>query len=244
MTGTYSSSLWHELWQEVVAHSVPAAPPAPRSLWPVPLLVALVVLVPSARRWGRALGTVVHEAAHAVVGMLVGRRFHGFTVARDLSGAAVTSGPQRGLGRVLTSWAGYPAPALLGTALAVAALRGWVGLVLAALCGGLLLLMTMSRSWRTAVLVGLCALLFLGLWWWGDAVLPLRAGVLAGVGVVLLLSAWDALLDVARSRDGGQDHRTLARITVLPAWVWVGSWGLVCAACTWVVLQAVLGTRP
>lgn len=243
MTGA-DSSLWRELWLAVVAHSVPTSPPALGGLWPVPLLTVLFVLVPRARHLGRALGTVVHEAAHAVVGVLVGRRFHGFTVASDLSGVAVTSGPQRGLGRVLTSWAGYPAPALLGAGLTAAALRGWAGMVLAVLCVGLLLLLVMSRSLRTALLVGMCVLLFLGLWWWGDALLPLRAGVLAGVGMVLLLSAWDALLDVARSRDGGQDHRTLERITVLPAWLWVGSWLLVCTVCTWAVLQTALPLRP
>ena len=43
-----------------------------------------------------------------------GRRFTGFVLRGDMSGHAVTVGPARGLGRVLTTWAGYPAPAVVG----------------------------------------------------------------------------------------------------------------------------------
>ncbi|SPT53580.1 Uncharacterised protein [Actinomyces bovis] len=233
--------LWQQLWQTVVDHSARTTPPEPATLWPVIVLVVLVIAVPQARRWGRALGTIVHEAGHAVVGMAVGRRFHGFTVAHDLSGAAVTSGPERGLGRTLTSWSGYPAPALLGAVLTASALRGWAGTTLAGMALGLLFLLLMSRSLRTVGLVALVALLTAALWWWGDAVVPLRDGVVAGLGLVLLLGAWDALLDVARSRDAGQDHRTLARITFLPAWFWLGTWVVACAACTWAVVRAGAG---
>ncbi|WP_196717224.1 M50 family metallopeptidase [Actinomyces trachealis] len=237
MDGT-APNTWQQIWQAVVDHSVHTNPPTPGSLWPVIVLVVLVIAVPQARRWGRALGTIVHEAGHAVVGLAVGRRFHGFTVARDLSGTAVTSGPERGVGRALTSWSGYPAPAFLGAVLTATALRGWVGASLAGLTLSLLLLLLMSRSLRTLGMVGLVALLTLTLWWWGDAVVPLRGGVVAGIGVVLLLGAWDALLDVAHSHDSSQDHRTLARITFLPAWFWLGTWVVVCAACTWVVVRA------
>lgn len=217
---------------------------APGPLWPALVLVAAVLLVPSARRWGRAAGTIVHETGHAIVGILVGRRFHGFTVGKDLSGAAVTSGRERGLGRVLTTWAGYPAPAALGAGLVVAALRGWAGVVTAACTVALLLLLVMARSWRTGGLVLLAAVTTGLTWWFGDTVVdvPLRAGIVAGAGLVLLLAAWDALIDVARSCDRTQDPGTLARLTPLPAWFWIATWGVANGAATWAVWRAGAGT--
>ena len=213
---------------------------APGPLWPALVLVAAVLLIPAARRWGRAAGTIVHETGHAVVGILVGRRFHGFTVGKDLSGAAVTSGRERGLGRALTTWAGYPAPAVVGAGLTVAALRGWAGVVTAACTVALLLLLVMARSWRPGALVLLAAAACGLTWWFGDALVqvPLRAGIVAGVGLVLLLAAWDALIDVARSRDRTQDPGTLAALTHLPAWFWIATWVLADGAATWAVWRA------
>lgn len=217
---------------------------APGPLWPALVLVVAVLLVPSARRWGRAAGTIVHESGHALVGVLVGRRFHGFTVGKDLSGAAVTSGRERGLGRILTTWAGYPAPAALGAGLVLAALHGWAGVVTAVCTVALLLLLVMARSGRTVGLVLLAAVATGLTWWFGDAVVgvPLRTGIVAGVGLVLLLAAWDSLIDVARSRDRTQDPGTLARLTHLPAWLWITTWGVADGAATWAVWCAGAGT--
>lgn len=230
-------------WDTLVQVVARADPPGAHALWPALVLVATVILVPSLRRWGRALGTIVHESGHAVVGMLVGRRFHGFTVGKDLSGAAVTSGRERGPGRVLTTWAGYPAPAALGAGLVIAALSGWAGAVTAAGTVALLLLLVMARSWRTGALVLLAALLTGLTCWFGDAVagLPLRAGLVVGVGLVLLLVAWDSLVDVARSRDRTQDPGTLAALTHLPSWFWIATWVVADGAATWAVWRAGAG---
>lgn len=221
------------LWQEVLERTRPGAVPQARALWPALGLLVLVLALPTARRWGRTLVTVVHEAGHAGVGLLCGRRFRGFVVERDLSGHAVTSGRDRGLGRVVTSWAGYPAPAVLGAGVLAGALRGWAGMVLGV---GLLLLLgllVMSRSVRTAFVVLVAGCLVGGTWWWGGDV---RAGVVAGCGLVLLVGAWGSLADVTRSHDGAQDHRTLARLTPLPAVFWLLSWFLVDAAATVLVV--------
>lgn len=114
-------------WSQVAQRAEPAVLV---SLWPALVILLLTLAWPPAHRWGRTLVTVVHEAGHAAVGILVGRRFWGFVVSKDLSGHAVTAGKPRGLGRVLTTWASYPAPALLGAAVVAAALRGWSGVVL------------------------------------------------------------------------------------------------------------------
>jgi len=138
---------------------------------------------------------------------------------------------------VATSWAGYPAPAVLGAVVVLLALKGWASAVL--LLGLVLLavLLVMSRSVRTVVLVLLVAALTGALWWWGG---QWRDGVVAGTGLALLVGAWDSLRDVAASRDPSQDHRTLAHLTRVPAGVWLASWFLVDAVATGVIVALVL----
>ena len=168
--------------------------------------------------------------------LMVGRRFLGFVVSRDLSGHAVTAGKPTGPGRVATSWAGYPAPAILGTVVVLLALHGWASAVLLLGLVILAVLLVMSRSVRTVLLVLLVAALTGALWWWGGS---WRDGVVAGVGLALIVGAWDSLRDVAVSRDPQQDHRTLAQLTGVPAGVWLATWFLVDAVATGVVVLAV-----
>ena len=75
------------------------------ALWSALAVLAAVLVVPTARRWGRTLVTIVHEAGHAGAGVLVGRRFQGFVVEKNLAGHAVTAGKERGPGRIFTTWA-------------------------------------------------------------------------------------------------------------------------------------------
>ena len=99
----------------------------------------------------------------------------------------------------------------------------------------LAVLLVMSRSVRTVLLVLLVAALTGALWWWGG---QWRDGVVAGVGLALLVGAWDSLRDVAASRDPQQDHRTLAHLTRVPAGLWLASWFLVDALATGIVVLA------
>ena len=231
MSGSDLSS-WSDSF--VARLSVDVSPQA-RTLWPALVILALAFAVPAARRWGRTLVTIVHEAGHAAVGIACGRRFQGFVVRQDMSGHAITSGRPTGPGRVLTSWAGYPAPAVFGALLVAGALNSWSGPILGAVTLMLAILLVMSRSVRTVVLVLLVAALTGALWWWGG---QWRDGVVAGTGLALLVGAWDSLRDVAASRDPSQDHRTLAHLTRVPAGVWLATWFLVDAAATGVVVLA------
>jgi len=58
--------------------------------------------------------TLVHEAGHAVVAVLTGRRLNGIRLHSDTSGLTVSSGKPRGAGMIATAAAGYLAPAALG----------------------------------------------------------------------------------------------------------------------------------
>ena len=150
---------WTDTWNDLLARASSVVGLDPGVLWPALAILLIVLVWAPARRWGRTLVTIVHEAGHAAVGLMVGRRFLGFVVSRDLSGHAVTAGKPTGPGRVATSWAGYPAPAVLGAVVVLLALKGWASAVL--LLGLVLLavLLVMSRSVRTVLLVLLVAVL-------------------------------------------------------------------------------------
>lgn len=196
-----------------------------------------VVLVPQAWRVARLGVTLVHELGHAVIGVAVGRRFTGFVLRGDASGHAVTHGRGRGPGLAATTWAGYPAPALLAAGLAAATGRGWAAPVLAVLGLVLVVALVRVRSVLTGVvtigtLAGVAAL-----WWWGEG--HLQAQVLVGAAAVLLVGAWRHVVVAARDTSPGNDARVLARLTRLPRVVWLATFVLVCAGAAWVVLDAV-----
>ena len=190
----------------------------------------LVVAVPAVWQVIRLAVTLVHELGHAVVGIAVGRRFTGFVLRGDMSGHAVTVGPPRGLGRVLTTWAGYPAPAVVGAGLVWTAGRGWGAPVLAATIVVLLVALVRVRSLLTAVVMLVALGATAALWWWRDD--DLQAQVLVGAGIVLLVGAWRHLGAVLRTRDRASDPGVLATLTHLPRVLWNASFVLVCVAAT------------
>lgn len=184
--------------------------------------VALLLVVSSTTWPTVRLGvTVVHEAGHAVVAVLVGRRLQGIRLHRDTSGVTVSRGRPTGPGMVATLAAGYLAPAAVGVGAA---------LVLA--------------SGRAVALLWLVLVLLVALLVWvrnGYGVLTL---LVAGAGVVLLtryaspeaqvlvayLVAWLLLLaaprpvlellTAGRQRSRTSDPDQLARLTRVPAVVW------------------------
>lgn len=230
-----------EVWDRVL-------PVPPVTLTASGVLVVLVVaLVAVAVRpvWSvlRLGVTLVHELGHAVVGMLCGRRFTGFVLRGDMSGHAVTVGPARGAGRVATTWAGYPMPALVSAAAVWLAVRGWAPPVLTVVLAVLVVAVLRVRSVLTGVVV-LAAGLATGALWWGGSD-RLQAQVLVGAGVVLVVGAWRHLAAVVRARGRGvSDPDVLARLTPVPRAAWVLSFVLVCAAATWVVVATVLAAWP
>ncbi len=183
--------------------------------------------------------TLVHELGHAGVGVLCGRRFTGFVLRGDMSGHAVTVGPARGTGRVLTTWAGYPAPALVGAVLVWLAVRGWAAPALTVVLALLLLAALWVRSVLTVVVV-LGALAGAGALWWAGAA-QLQAQVLVAVGVVLVVGAWRHLGAVlAAPADRVSDPAVLARLTRVPRLLWNASFVLACGVVTWWALRTVL----
>lgn len=230
--------------REVWLHVLPVDPV---SLAGTPVLIALVaaVLAVAVRPvWGvlRLGVTLVHELGHALVGVLSGRRFTGFVLRGDMSGHAVTVGPARGPGRVLTTWAGYPMPAVVGAATVWLAVRGWGPPLLTAVLAVLLASVLRVRSVLTGVVVAAVVVAAGALWWAGSD--RLQAQVLVGVGIVLVVGAWRHLAAVASAPDRGtSDPAVLARLTHVPRGLWLLTFALVCAGATWVVAETVWAAR-
>jgi len=194
-------------------------------------LLLVVVAWPQVR-----LGiTVVHEAGHALVAVLVGRRLSGVRLHSDTSGLTVSRGRPRGPGMVAMLAAGYLAPALLG--LLAAYLLGdgrGVGLLwlLVLLLAGLLVWVRNGYGLLVVLLGGVA---LFALTWWGSAQAQSVAAYL--VAWVLLLAAPRPLLELlaqGRRRRRTSDPDQLAALTHVPALLW--SLLLLAASCAGMVL--------
>jgi Peptidase M50B-like len=221
-------NLGRAVWERVVPSSAPDA-----GWWVLIALAAaaVIVVLPPLWRLARLAVTIVHELGHALVGMLMGRRFTGFVVSADMSGHAVTVGPRRGFGRIASTWAGYPAPAILGTVLVQVALFGWARTALFAALVVLAGSLVFTRSGHTFLAVLATAAGVGAVWWWGSP--ALNALITLALGVFLLLGAWRHLGAVMRGGGRSDDPGQLAQLTPLPGWLWNLGYVLVLAACSW-----------
>src|SRR3954447_18875085 len=185
---------------------------------------AVLVLSPVFWRATRNVVTIAHEGAHGVVALAAGRRLCGIRLHSGTSGLTVPAGRPTGAGMVLTCAAGYVGPALFGLGAAALLAAGhavgvlWALLVLLAL----LLLQIRNLYGLWAVLVTGAALGAVTTW------LPPagQAAVAAAVTWFLLLAAPRTVLELqaARRRRAAPDSDAdqLARLTRLPALLWVG----------------------
>jgi len=214
-----------------VAHVVTLAP---SRVVAVVVLAVVLVLVPALWMRLRLGVTLVHELGHAVVGLAVGRHFDGFVLRGDMSGHAVTRGRARGVGRVATTWAGYPAPAVLGALLVWSAGRGWAAPVVTGALAVLLLAATRVRSLLTALVVALALAGSAALWWWRDD--ATQEAVLLGLGVAVVLGGWRHLVALAGDHSATSDPAVLAALTHVPRLLWTATFVLVHGAAGWLVV--------
>jgi hypothetical protein len=215
-----------EVWQRALTTQ-----PAP-SGWVIAItavLAALLVWAPGAWPITRHVVTIAHEAAHGVAALMSGRRLHGIRLHSDTSGLTVSAGRTTGPGMILTTAAGYVGPGLLG--LAAAALLSHhraVGLLWALLIF-LALLLIQVRNWfgLWSILVS-AAVVFAVSWWLEPQV---QSAFAYSLTWFLLLAAPRPVLELQRQRRSGRgatsDADQLARLTMLPAIVWVGFFLLV-----------------
>jgi Peptidase M50B-like len=213
-------------WAQVTA-TVPDL--SPTVLWGTAAASALLVLSPALWRLTRHVVTIAHEGAHGLVALTAGRRLSGIRLHSDTSGLTVSAGRPAGLGMVLTLVAGYTGPGLFGLAAAALLAAGHAVGLLWALLGLLALLLVQIRNWYglwSVLVTG--AVVFAATWW-----LPPegQAAFAALATWFLLLAAPRTVVELQSSRRRraapDSDADQLARLTNLPAIVWVGVFLLV-----------------
>jgi len=216
-------------------------------MWVLAVGTAAVVLTWSrlGYRLVRHLATLLHEAGHAIVGVLVGRKLRGIRLHSDTSGLTVSRGKPTGPGMVATLLAGYPAPAVVGLAGAWLVSAGYAAGMLWALVLLCALMLVFIRNFY-----GLWVILVTGV---GVAVLSWTASaeILSITAYLmvwsLLLVAPRAVVELQRSRrrqrsSTSSDADQLARLTQIPAGFWIAVFWLICAGCLvlggWFLLDA------
>jgi len=185
----------------------------------------------------RHIVTLAHEAGHAVVGVLVGRRLHGIQLHTDTSGVTTTTGAKWGLGATLTTFAGYPAPAATAGLILLAVFTSKAYLATGILLAVLVVLLLFTRNmWGwiiTGTVIGILALAL----WKGSPLLTQI--VLLSIAALLAAGSYRTIWEERTGRKHGQtgsDVQSLAERTGVPATVW---WGLMMIVTTaWVVLPA------
>ncbi|GHS86003.1 membrane protein [Actinomycetota bacterium] len=226
------SSLPGEIWARATTVQEPASA---RVVLATAGVALLCLVVPTLWHLTRHALTIVHEAAHAGVAVLTGRRLTGIRVHSDTSGLTLSVGRPRGPGMVATAFAGYVGPALLGLGSAWLLGRGYAVGLLWLLVVVIALVLVMVRNWYGLWTVLVTAAVLVGVSWWGTA--PVQSAFAYAVTWFLLLGAPRAVLELQvsrrRARSGGRragssDADILARLTRVPAVIWVGVFLVVC----------------
>lgn len=222
-----------DAWQDI---TTPQPVPSSTTVLLTAAGVLLVLLVPAAWHVARHGLTIVHEAAHAAVAVLVGRRLSGIRVHSDTSGLTVSVGKPRGPGMVATVAAGYTGPALLGVGAAWLLSRGYAVALLWILLVVLVLVLVQIRNWYGLWAVLVTGALLVAVTVWGSATVQSVAAY--AMTWFLLLGAPRAVLEMQSERRRGRrrgvpdnsDAGLLGRLTHTPGALWVAILLLVCLA--------------
>lgn len=214
------------MWDRVFA-AQPDPPP-----WLVLVAAAaalLVVLTHTTWRLARHAITIAHEGGHALIAILTGRRLRGIKVHSDTSGLTVSAGRPTGFGMVLSLFAGYVTPSLLGLAGAVLLAKGRITLLLWVAVLLLFAMLVMTRNaYGVLSMLATTGVVFAVSWF----APPEAQAVFAYAGVwFLLLGGVKPVGELQRLRRRGQlpdsDADQLARLTRVPAFLWVLVFGLI-----------------
>ena len=206
-----------ELWRRALA-TQPLPSPWGSELLAVAALAAVVLAWPVVR----TLVTICHEAGHALIAVLVGRRLSGVRVHSDTSGLTVSRGRPKGPGMVATLFAGYVAPAVVGLGIAWLAGTGhaagvlWLLVLLAAV-----LLVWIRNLYGALVVVAAGVAVALASWYSPPSVL---SWIATGLAWLFLIAAPRPVLELLRRHSPGSDAAQLAALTHVHRYVWCLLW--------------------
>jgi len=217
------------LWARVSASQ--PVPPA----WVVGAAgLAALVIVLNTGSWrlaGKVI-TIAHEGGHALVSVLSGRRLDGIRLHADSSRVTYSRGRRNGPALVLSAAAGYVMPSLLGAGaawlLAARHLTAMLWLALVLLTATLLAIRNVFGA--LAVLVTAGGVVAVS--WY--APVAVQAGFAYLAAWFLLFGGMRPVLELAHGRRRrwarGSDADQLARLTGVPAGLWVTLFALVALA--------------
>jgi hypothetical protein len=193
------------------------------------VVAAAAVLHRPTWRVARNVATIAHEGGHAFVAVMTGRRLYGIRLHSDTSGLTLSRGSPTGPGMVATAAAGYLTPPLIGLAgagmLAAGHLTATLWLALALLAAMLVVLR--NAYGFAAVLVTALTILAVSL------LAPENVQAAFGyLAVWFMLGAglrpvWELHGQRRRNRAPASDADQLARLTRVPASLWVTLFGAV-----------------
>ncbi len=177
----------------------------------------------------RNVVTIAHEGGHAVVALLSGRQLNGIRLHSDTSGLTVSTGRSTGPGMVFTLLAGYPAVSLLGLGGAALVafdrtrLMLWISVGLLAL-----MLLAVRNAFAVLSVVATGGALFAVSWfaspqWQALCCLLLSWFLLIGS----IRPIGELRSKRVRGRAPDSDGDQLARLTRVPAPVWLAVWFVV-----------------
>jgi hypothetical protein len=177
----------------------------------------------------RNVVTIAHEGGHALAALVTGRQLHSIRLHSDTSGVTVSSGKPYGPGMIITAFAGYVTPPLLGLGAAGLLAAGhitamlWAGIVLLA---AILLLVRNVYGVLSVVTTG--AVIFAVSWLGSPTV---QAAFAYAFTWFLLLAGARPVVELqskrARGRAPDSDADQLARLTGMPGLMWVFGFGVV-----------------
>ncbi|GAA4627124.1 M50 family metallopeptidase [Actinoallomurus vinaceus] len=180
----------------------------------------------------RNVVTIAHEGGHAFAALITGRQLQGIRLHSDTSGVTVSRGKPHGPGMIVTAFAGYVTPPLLG--LGAAALLA-VGHITALLWASIVLLaaiLVMVRNAYGVVSVVTTGAVVFAVSWFGSA--TVQAAFAYAFTWFLLLAGARPVVELQSKRSRGRapdsDADQLARLTGMPGLLWVFGFGLVAVA--------------
>ena len=211
---------------------------------------AALSLVVSLTPWAHVLlypfklfTTWVHESGHALMTVLVGGRVSSISIQPDTSGLTKSLIPVGRVARGLVASAGYLGAAVVGCLLMAATrVEKWAHVILLTLGASMLLTLVFWMRNLFGVVVVLA---------WGVALITLaRTGAASAVRFFLSLLAIQVALNavydirvlflIDRSQS---DAATMARLFLLPSWLWATMWMLMSVAMLGATLWATRDRR-
>jgi hypothetical protein len=214
--------------------------------WALLTAASIAVAITANRRtWkpARHLVTIAHEGGHATVGVLTGRRLDGIRLHTDTSGVTTTAGTGWGIPGLLTTLAGYPAPAAVAALILAGISTGYARTAAAALTLALLAILLYSRNLWAITLTAAATTAAAAATWQLPG--PALTTALVAVAALLIAGSYRTLIEERHGRRQGQpgsDITVLGDRTRLPAPLW---WAISITLTTaWAAGPLWLLTRP